>query len=142
MFLKSLTLKGFKSFADTTVMDLEPGVTVVVGPNGSGKTTLFNALSGLVDVESGSLEINGKSHKWPKPHQLIDLGISRTLQGVGLFPELTVLENVMIGDTKSSRSGLISGDGANSCPARPRPKMPRWYKGTFTVAHQVLRSFL
>jgi branched-chain amino acid transport system ATP-binding protein len=57
---------------------------------------------------SGSLEINGKSHKWPKPHQLIDLGISRTLQGVGLFPELTVLENVMVGDYKRARSGLIS----------------------------------
>ncbi|MFM8633186.1 MAG: ABC transporter ATP-binding protein, partial [Candidatus Nanopelagicus sp.] len=63
----------------------------------------------MADVESGSLSINGKSRKWPKPHQLINLGISRTLQGVGLFPELSVLENVMIGDTKSSKSGLITG---------------------------------
>jgi branched-chain amino acid transport system ATP-binding protein len=103
-----------KRFGDNTVVQdlsfaINPGECLgIIGPNGAGKTTLFNALSGLVDVESGSLEINGKSHKWPKPYELIDLKISRTLQGVGLFPELTVLENVMIGASKSASSGLIS----------------------------------
>ena len=90
-------------------LDLNKNEVVgLIGPNGAGKTTLFNALSGLAPVASGELEINGKSHKWPKAHDLVDLGISRTLQGVGLFPELTVLENVMIGDNKNSKSGLIS----------------------------------
>ena len=69
---------------------------------------MFNALSGLVEIDSGVLEINGTQHEWPKPYELIDLGISRTLQGVGLFPELTVLENVMIGGSNFARSGLIS----------------------------------
>ena len=45
MFLKTLTLKGFKSFADTTALELEPGVTVVVGPNGSGKSNVVDAIS-------------------------------------------------------------------------------------------------
>ena len=104
----SVSFGGLKALANVN-LDLHANEVVgLIGPNGAGKTTLFNALSGLADVESGSLEINGKSHKWPKPYQLIDLGISRTLQGVGLFPELTVLENVMIGDNKSAKSGLIS----------------------------------
>ena len=108
--IKSLSVSfgGLKALSNVN-LDLHANEVVgLIGPNGAGKTTLFNALSGLADVESGSLEINGKSHKWPKPYQLIDLGISRTLQGVGLFPDLTVLENVMIGDNKSAKTGLIS----------------------------------
>ena len=109
--IKSLSVSfgGLKALSNVNLELNENEVVGLIGPNGAGKTTFFNALSGLAEVESGTLSINGKSHKWPKPHQLIDLGISRTLQGVGLFPELTVLENVMIGDNKSSKSGLISG---------------------------------
>jgi branched-chain amino acid transport system ATP-binding protein len=108
--IKSLSVSfgGLKALSNVNLELHRNEVVGLIGPNGAGKTTLFNALSGLADVESGSLEINGKSHKWPKPYELIDLGISRTLQGVGLFPELTVLENVMIGDNKSAKSGLIS----------------------------------
>jgi len=104
----SVSFGGLKALANVNLELHANEVVGLIGPNGAGKTTLFNALSGLADVESGSLEINGKSHKWPKPYQLIDLGISRTLQGVGLFPELTVLENVMSGDNKSAKTGLIS----------------------------------
>ncbi|MEO6123202.1 MAG: AAA family ATPase [Ilumatobacteraceae bacterium] len=54
VFLKALTLKGFKSFADTTVMQLEPGVTVVVGPNGSGKSNVVDAIAWVLGAQAPS----------------------------------------------------------------------------------------
>jgi chromosome segregation protein len=52
VFLKSLTLKGFKSFADATTMTLEPGVTVVVGPNGSGKSNIVDAVAWVLGAQA------------------------------------------------------------------------------------------
>ena len=54
MFLKSLTIKGFKSFADATTLQLEPGVTVVVGPNGSGKSNVVDAIAWVLGAQAPS----------------------------------------------------------------------------------------
>ncbi|MHB1785112.1 MAG: ABC transporter ATP-binding protein [Acidimicrobiales bacterium] len=88
---------------DSVSLSVEPNEIVgVIGPNGAGKTTLFNVACGFVAPTSGHLEIAGKSIRRLRPHRLRSLGISRTLQGVGLFKGLTVLENVMLG-AKPSR---------------------------------------
>jgi chromosome segregation protein len=60
VFLKSLTLKGFKSFADTTRLDLERGVTVVVGPNGSGKSNVVDAVAWVLGAQGPSTVRSGK----------------------------------------------------------------------------------
>ena len=54
MFLKTLTLKGFKSFADPTTLEFEPGVTVVVGPNGSGKSNVVDAIGWVLGAQAPS----------------------------------------------------------------------------------------
>ncbi|HEY9287604.1 MAG TPA: ABC transporter ATP-binding protein [Candidatus Dormibacteraeota bacterium] len=69
----------------------------VIGPNGAGKTTLFNAICGFVRPVGGSIRYHGRALLGTAPHQLARLGIARTLQGLGLWPGLTVLENVMLG---------------------------------------------
>jgi branched-chain amino acid transport system ATP-binding protein len=72
-------------------------VVGVIGPNGAGKTTLFNVICGFVRSSSGEISYGGTSLGRHHPHDLTKLGISRTLQGVGLCAGLTVLENVMVG---------------------------------------------
>ena len=51
MFLRSLTLKGFKSFAEATTLELEPGLTAVVGPNGSGKSNIVDAVAWVLGAQ-------------------------------------------------------------------------------------------
>jgi branched-chain amino acid transport system ATP-binding protein len=81
-------------------------VTGIIGPNGAGKTTLLNVLCGFVRPVSGTLAFGGTELTGLRPHRLAGLGIARTLQGVGLFPQLTVLENVQIGATPHARAGF------------------------------------
>ncbi|WP_229071531.1 ABC transporter ATP-binding protein [Actinoplanes sp. DH11] len=82
---------------DDVSLRVAPGRIVgVIGPNGAGKTTLFNVICGFVPPSEGSLTLDGRPWR-PRPHQLSRLGITRTLQGVGQFAGMTVLENVMVG---------------------------------------------
>ena len=80
----------------------------IIGPNGAGKTTLFNVICGFVPAQSGTLEWKGRMLTKVRTDRLAGLGIARTLQGVGLFPGLSVLENVMIGAQRFRRAGVAS----------------------------------
>jgi branched-chain amino acid transport system ATP-binding protein len=94
---------------DGVTLDVKPGeVLGVIGPNGAGKTTLFNLICGFVAAESGSIHWRGQSLVRIKPDRLAPLGIARTLQGVGLFAGLTVLQNVMVGAERFRRARIAT----------------------------------
>ena len=75
----------------------EHHIVAIIGPNGSGKSTLFNAVTGLVRADRGSIRLRGAEIGGLSPHRVLDRGIARTFQNLRLFPNLTVIENVMVG---------------------------------------------
>jgi branched-chain amino acid transport system ATP-binding protein len=99
---------GVTALADVSLA-VEPGqVHGLIGPNGAGKTTLFNVACGLVRPTAGRIVWRDAELRRLRPNRLTRLGIARTLQGVSLFPGLTVLENVMIGAHRHARAGFLS----------------------------------
>jgi branched-chain amino acid transport system ATP-binding protein len=92
---------------DGVTLGVDPGEVVgVIGPNGAGKTTLFNVICGFVRPDRGTISWRGDSLAGVRPHNLVRLGIARTVQGVRLFPRMTALENVMVGGEHLHRAGL------------------------------------
>ena len=93
---------------DDVSLRVPPGRTAgVIGPNGAGKTTLFNVICGFVAPTTGRITVDGRPLR-PKPHRLTRLGIARTLQGVGQFGGMTVLDNVLAGTDHAARAGFAS----------------------------------
>jgi branched-chain amino acid transport system permease protein len=97
--ITSLTVRfgGLVALQSVALSVPEHSVVAVIGPNGSGKSTLFNAVTGLVPADRGVIRFAGDDIGRLRPHQVLERGIARTFQNIRLFPNLTVLENVMIG---------------------------------------------
>jgi len=103
--------KSFGGVVAILNLDLEVGEGTVfglIGPNGAGKTTLFNLITGVLPITSGNIVFKGQDITRLKPHQINRLGMTRTFQNIRLFPAMTVLENVMIGQTRLIDSGIAS----------------------------------
>ncbi|MER5480939.1 ABC transporter ATP-binding protein [Streptomyces sp. NPDC002734] len=104
----SVRFGGVRALSEVS-LDVAPRqVLGVIGPNGAGKTTLFNVACGFVRPDGGRLLWKGEELTGLRPHRLASLGIGRTLQGLGLFDRMTVLENVMVGADRHARSGFAS----------------------------------
>ncbi len=92
----SKTFGGLKAVQNVDLR-VEPNrIVSVIGPNGAGKTTFFNCLSGIYRPDSGAILLEGHDITGNAPHQVCKLGMSRTFQNIRLFPEMTVLENVLV----------------------------------------------
>ena len=81
----------------------------VIGPNGAGKSSLFNALSRVYEPDAGSVQLDGRDFLRLRRDRLAALGVARSFQNLGLFPHLTVLENVLVGRHHLMRGGIVRG---------------------------------
>ena len=104
-----VTMKfGGLTAVDSVDMTVHNGEIVgLIGPNGAGKTTFFNCLTGMYLPTSGQVTFNG-SVLPPKPREVVKAGMARTFQNIRLFPNMTALENVMVGRYCRTSSGAFT----------------------------------
>jgi branched-chain amino acid transport system ATP-binding protein len=105
----SLRFGAVTAFSDVSFAVAPGELFAVIGPNGAGKTSLFNTLSRVYQLSSGSLSLFGEDLLSKRPRHLAGLGMARTFQNLGLFPKLTVLDNVLIGRHHLMRTGPVLG---------------------------------
>jgi branched-chain amino acid transport system ATP-binding protein len=85
----------------------ERSIVSLIGPNGAGKTTFFNMLTGIYRATSGSIVFDGSDVTDKPPHAITKLGVGRTFQNIRLFPQMTALENVLVGMHSRLRGGIL-----------------------------------
>ena len=82
-------------------------IVSLIGPNGAGKTTFFNMLTGVYKPTSGQIVFDGTDVTGKPPHAITKLGIGRTFQNIRLFPQMTALENVLVGMHSRLKGGIL-----------------------------------
>ena len=113
----------------------------LIGPNGAGKTTCFNAMTGVYRPTSGEVRFDGERITGKKPHQINRIGIARTFQNIRLFPEMTALENVMVG-TDSQHLTSVPGALFGLYRIRAKPEELPQVDGTNGLARAWQRTRL
>jgi len=102
--------KQFGGLTAVNSVDLqvrEQSIHSIIGPNGAGKTTLFNCITGFYQHDSGSITFQGRPLEGLSPDRITRLGIARTYQNIRLFANMTVIENVLVGQDPLLKSGWI-----------------------------------
>jgi branched-chain amino acid transport system ATP-binding protein len=98
---------GVQALSDVGITIRQGQVYGLIGPNGAGKTTFFNVITGLYTPDAGRFELGGRAYEPSAVHDVAKAGIARTFQNIRLFPDMTALENVMVGRHVRTRSGLV-----------------------------------
>jgi len=112
--VNSLTMDfgGLRALDDFSITVSRGEIVALIGPNGAGKTTFFNCITGIYSPTAGDVFISAPGQKRKringlKPHLITKRGMARTFQNIRLFPNMTVLENVMIGRHCRTSSGIL-----------------------------------
>lgn len=129
---------GLRALNDLSLTVGQQEIVALIGPNGAGKTTFFNCVTGIYTPTEGEIylyEANGSKMllNGKKPHIITALGMARTFQNIRLFPEMTVLENVMLGRHCRTRAGIL---GAIARDAKTR----REEQETIDRSYELLES--
>ncbi len=98
---------GLQALSEVNLRIDRGQVAGLIGPNGAGKTTFFNVITGLYVPDAGTFELGGQPYKPSAVHEVARAGIARTFQNIRLFPDMTALENVMVGRHVRTTSGLL-----------------------------------
>jgi branched-chain amino acid transport system ATP-binding protein len=108
--VRDLTLRfgGLTALSDVA-FDVRPGeLFAIIGPNGAGKTSVFNCLNGVYRPEAGEISFRGESIIRHRPVAIARRGMARTFQNLGLFSNLTVLDNILLGRHHLMRTGFLA----------------------------------
>jgi branched-chain amino acid transport system ATP-binding protein len=109
LVLQNVT-KNFGGLAAVQDVDLQiwPGEIIsIIGPNGAGKTTVFNLITGIYRVSSGDVRLAGRTLVGLSPDKVLVRGIARTFQNIRLFNNMTVLENVLVGQHSQLKANVF-----------------------------------
>ncbi len=98
---------GLVALRDLDLAVGERSIHSVIGPNGAGKTTLFNRISGFYRPDAGAIRLGGERVDGLLPNQIARRGVARTYQNIRLFPNMTILDNVLIGRHLHLRSSWV-----------------------------------
>jgi branched-chain amino acid transport system ATP-binding protein len=103
----TLRFGGVVALNDVSFQLYKGEILGLIGPNGAGKTTCFNVMTGVYKPTSGKVEFDGKRITGRKPHEINRMGVARTFQNIRLFPEMTALENVMVGTDSNHKTSVV-----------------------------------
>jgi ABC-type branched-subunit amino acid transport system ATPase component len=105
----SVHFGGLKAVDQVSLQIPAGEIVALIGPNGAGKTTFFNAISRLQKLSGGTIEFAGEDVTHLSTADMARRGMARTFQNLRIYPNMTVLENVMVGCHRHERSGLWAG---------------------------------
>jgi branched-chain amino acid transport system ATP-binding protein len=104
----SKSFGGVAAVRDVT-FDVPTGsLTALIGPNGAGKSTLFNLITNLYQPDAGEVRLHGRPLGRLSPERITSLGLFRTFQTARVFPQLSVLDNVLVGAYRLGRAGYLA----------------------------------